>query len=282
MSRHHRPPRPQRLARTGAPLLLAALLALALALAPAALGKPTGEFAVFAECPLSTKGVNECVYAQFTGGELRVGKMDVPVEHTITLQGGLVVVESPPSETFVNAAGGNTLSKTAEKVSGGLGGIERFESDNELNVVLELVGPVSLSRTNLADASGVALDLPSRLHLENPFLGESCYVGSSSKPLELSLTTGKTSPPEPNKPITGSPGEKEFKDSGALVVYKNDSLVNNSFSAPEAKGCGGFEESLIDPIINSKFGLPVSAGHNTAILKGTSEFATAEAVRASE
>jgi hypothetical protein len=268
------------LARASAPALLAVLLAVGVA--PVANAKPTGEFAVFAECPLATKGVNECVYAQFSGGELQVGKMDVPIENTITLQGGLIVVESPLSETFVAAAGGNTLSKTAEKVPGGLTGIERFEGNTELKVVLELVGSVTLSRVNFADASGVALDLPSRLHLENPSLGEACYVGSSAKPLELSLTTGKTSPLEPNKPISGSPGEKESKDSGALVVYRKDALVNNSFSAPEAKGCGGIEESLIDPIIDSKFDLPSAPGHNTAILKGTSEFATAEAVRASE
>lgn len=275
----HSVPRLSWIARVGAPL---ALLVVLLALASVANAKPTGEFAVFAECPLTTKGVNECVYAQFTGGELQVNKLDVPIENAITLQGGLIVVESPLSETFVAAAGGNTLTKVAQKVPGGLNGVEGFERNEELKAVIELVGSVTLSRTNLAAGSGVALDLPVRVHLENPFLGEACYVGSSSKPIELSLTTGKTSPPEPNKSITGSPGEKESKDAGALLVYKKDRFVNNSFSAPEAKGCGGSEEVLINPIINNKFGLPSSGGHSTAILSGTSEFATAEAVRASE
>jgi hypothetical protein len=280
LSSQHPSPRLRRLA-SSAPLpgLLAVLLVLALASSASA--KPTGEFAVFAECPLATKGVNQCVYAQFTGGELRLGSMEVPIAHTITLQGGSIDVESPPSETFIAAAGANTLSKTPQKVIGGLSGIVGHES-SEVQAVLELVGSVTLSATNLAAGSGVALALPTRLHLENSFLGEACYVGSSAKPLELSLTTGKTSPPEPNKSITGSPGERESKDEGNLVLYKSDSLVNNSLSAPAAKGCGGSEESLIDSLLDTKFDLPSSGGHNTAILKGTSQFASAEAVRASE
>ena len=39
---------------------------------------------------------------------------------------------------------------------------------------------------------------------------------------------------------------------------------------------------LIDGAVNSKLGLPSAAGHNTAILKGTLENATGEAVRGSE
>lgn len=66
--------------------------------------------------PLSTTGVNQCVYAQFSSGEVGLGGLHYPIAKTITFQGGLIVVESPPSETFVGAADGNTLSKTAEVV----------------------------------------------------------------------------------------------------------------------------------------------------------------------
>jgi hypothetical protein len=40
-----------------------------------------------------------------------------------------------------------------------------------------------------------------------PLLGSSCYVGSSARPLQLNLTAGATSPPAPNKPISGKRGE---------------------------------------------------------------------------
>jgi hypothetical protein len=255
----------------------AGLLALiaTLALAPPALaGKPTGEYKVFNDCPLGTSGVNECVFSQTTGGELRINKMIVPITNTITFQGGQIVTET--EEKFVAPTEGVTLSKTPETVAGG------FES-HTVTATLELVGSVTLSRKKLAAGESTALQLPSRLHLKNEVFGESCFVGSTVSPITLTLTTGSTSPPEPNKSIKGSPGTFESKEGGNLLVYSGASLVDNSFAEPVgAKGCGGAEESLIDPVLNSLWGLPSAAGHNTAILKGTWKFASALAVKESE
>jgi hypothetical protein len=125
------------------------------------------------------------------------------------------------------------------------------------------------------------------VHLENAFLGPKCYIGSSSKPVQVELTTGVTSPPEPNLPIEGSVGEVEFKEEGALTIIKKNSLVNNSFSAPTAEGCGeqilfGIFTGAIDSAVNAELGLPSAAGHNTAVLNGTLENALGSAVLASE
>jgi hypothetical protein len=252
--------------------LLVVLAALVMA-SSAMAGKPKGEFAVFNDCPLGTAGVNWCVYSKASSGELTFGTMKAPITNPIVLQGGLIVSEK--EETFVNTTEGETLSKTAETVAGG------FEKTT-VTATLELVGPVALSRKKLAADEGTAIKLPVRVHLKNEFFGEKCYVGSSTAPITLNLTTGTTSPPAPNKPITGSKGTFESKEEGTLEIYKGDSLVENAFSVPGAKGCGGIDESLIDPLINAKWGLPSTAGHSTAILKGTSEFATAEAVKNSE
>jgi hypothetical protein len=259
-------------------LVLVLLLALA---APAAFaGKPKGEYAPFTGCPLKTAGVSQCVYAQFTGGELRFGTMVVPIEHAVTLQGGLIV--SGAEETFVNAGEGETLTKTEEKVPGGFSGVGGTES-SPMTLTLELVGAVALSRGNLAEAKGTALKLPVRAHLKNVYFGEECFLGSSASPITLNLTTGVTSPPAPNKAITGSAGTHEVKEAGNLVVYKGDSLVENAFSVPGTKGCGaGVYKEIIGPLLNMKYGLPAAGGHNTAIFKGTSEFANAEAVLKSE
>jgi hypothetical protein len=270
--------RPQRMRlASAATLLLILLLAIA---APAAFaGKPKGEYAPFTGCPLKTAGVSQCVYAQFTGGKLTFGSMTVPIEHAITLQGGLIVTGT--EETFVNAGEGETLTKTEEKVPGGFsaGG----PKSEPLTLTLELVGAVALSRGNLAEAKGTALKLPVRAHFKNIYVGEECNVGTSASPITLSLTTGTTSPPAPNKPITGSAGTHEVKEAGNLVIYKGDSLVENAFSVPGAKGCGvGAFKEIINPLFNSAFGLPAAGGKNTAILSGTSEFASAEAVLKSE
>ena len=142
-----------------------------------------------------------------------------------------------------------------------------------LNSTLELAKPASeirVNENNLAGEIGTALKLPVKVHLENPFLGCGCYVGSSSSPLIWNLTTGTTSPPEPNKPITGTAATIEFLEEGRILESKGANLVDNAWSAPGASGCGGFlVELILDPIINAAAGVPAAAGHNTAILNNT-------------
>jgi hypothetical protein len=94
----------------------------------------------------------------------------------------------------------------------------------------------------------------------------------------LTLTTGKTSPPAPNKSISGNPGTLAFNPEGTIITVSMNSLVNNSFAAPTTNGCGGLFEFLIGPIINSALGVPTAAGHNTAILSGTLHQTSSEAV----
>jgi hypothetical protein len=262
---------------------------------------PKGEFAVFADCPLSNGKIGLCIVAKSESGKFIIGKEEVPLVKTITLQGGIINPFGSPEE-FVGAEDGNTLTKVPQKVPGGLAGlvkcneisniIERiaceitFENGlTGVNATTELAAPASsikISNINLLTGTGIALSLPLKVHLENPFLGSSCYVGSNSHPIVVELTTGTTSPPLPNKPITGNPGELSENPTNTILRIKNNELVNNTFSAPEAEGCGGIFSFLINPIIDSRLGLPSSSGHNTAILKGTLEASTPEAVKASE
>ena len=121
-----------------------------------------------------------------------------------------------------------------------------------------------------------------RIHLKNPLLGNSCYIGSESNPVQLHLTSGTTSPPEPNKPISGKKGTLSTEENGEILVASENTLVDNSYPAPAAEGCGEFFSFLIDPLVDSKLGLPSKAGHNTAILEGTLRITSAEAVVNSE
>jgi len=262
---------------------------------------PTGEFAPFADCPLSNAAVEECLVATTESGQFTVGKETVPIAKAITLQGGVEKFLSA-EEAFVGAEDGNTLSKTPQKVPGGLAGlvkcneisnfIERiacelvFENGlTGVNAITELAAPASsikLNSINLLSGTGTALSLPVKVRLENPFLGSGCYIGSNAHPVVIELTTGTTSPPEPNKPISGSPGEPSINETGSLLTIKNNSLVNNSFAAPGVEGCGGLFSFLINPLVNAKLGLPSAAGHNTAILKGTLKIGEASFVKASE
>lgn len=285
-------------------VVVVALLA-SLALAPSALAKenhPKGGFAVFAQCPLANPAIELCTVASTNAGEFTIGKRTVPINKTITLQAGLKAIPETEERELVAAENGETLSKTALYVPGGLLNIlapeflnkeqkEKFEKTiNEgitgVTETTELALPASAARLNLTalfSASGTALKLPVKVKLGNVFLGSECYVGSESSPIILNLTTGETKPPEPNKPIKGAVGTLSFEEESAIGVLTGGSLVDNAWSSPGAHGCGGhLFEGVVDAAVNAELGLPSAAGHNTAILNGTLKIASAEAVRASE
>jgi hypothetical protein len=290
------------------PLVLAAWIVTAIAIlgmASSALATehhPTGEYKPFQYCPLSNSETDACVLAKTESGEFIVGNETVPISSTITLQGGLHQNESTGEEEFIAAENAETLSHSPQKVPGGLAGLVKcneisnfleriacelvFENGlTGVNVTSELAeapSKIAISTDNLLNASGTALSLPVKVHLENPFLGEGCYIGSDSDPVHIALTTGTTTPPAPNTPITGNVGEVSFNEAFTIITIEKNKLVNNSFEAPRAEGCGGIFSGLIDPIVDSKLGLPATAGHNTAILEGTLKTASAEATRESE
>jgi len=273
-----------------------------------ALATPKGAFKVFEQCPTTTPGVTICTFAQTTAGSFTIGSTTVPINKTITLQGGGI---QDPAETnsffLVPAKNGESLSKVELNVPGGLldlinceeikgsGFFEVFERatckaifENKTTGVTastEIVAnehnPAILDPSNIVAEEGVGITLPVRVHLKNPLLGNSCYIGSESSPVELHLTSGTTSPPAPNKPISGKKGTFSIEEE-AIVVLTENSIVDNSYSAPAASGCGEFFSFLIDPLVDSKLGLPSAAGHNTAILEGSLRTTTAAAVIASE
>lgn len=280
---------------------VALLAALALA-ATAAAKAPSGKYSVFGQCPRFTPGVTRCLYSETTSGEVKIGKQTVPITNPIVLQGGTTRNEETEAETFVGALNGETLSKSPQNVPGGLLDIvncQEFSNplvkipcelvfENGLTGVkatTELARPASeigINTNNLVNEEGVALSLPVKVKLENPFLGGECYIGSSSKPIILNLTTGTTKPPPPNKPIKGKSGFFSTEEEANFVEITENTLVDNSFSAPEATGCGGIFSGLVDPVVDSKLGLPSAAGNNTAIENNTIKLATAEAVVNSE
>ena len=274
----------------GCVALLAGALLL-LVLAGSAQAKLTGEFTKFQYCPYKNAEVRRCVYSPTFGGEVVLGSKKVPIVNPVVLQGGYgAEIESGPEEgyrKFYEATNGVTLSKAAQPVPGGLAGFVNCKEISNIilrlscegifengltgvNSTLELARPASEIRINenhLAEEEGIALKLPVRFRLENPLFGSSCYVGSSSSPINWNLTVGTTSPPGPNKPIKGSGGVTEFFEEGQILKLKGAELVDNAWAAPAASGCGGLFSFILDPIVNASSGLPAAAGTNSARLK---------------
>jgi hypothetical protein len=272
----------------------AAMLAMACA-APAMAASFKEELAVFAQCPVGDPEVNLCFYLTSTGGEFTLGNRKVPIAKTLTFQGGMIEDEETGSEQFVGAANGETLSKTPLQLPGGLLGLvapaswpkglrERFnkfinEGITGVTATLELVGNPGISRSNIFFEEGIGLSLPLRVHLNNAFLGGSCYIGSEASPINLELTTGLTSPPPPNKAISGQLGKPKFFMAEFIIDILENKLVDNSFSEPRASGCGGAFSFLIDPALDARLSLPSPAGRNTAVIEDEFINTLAETVR---
>jgi len=278
---------------------VAVIASLAIVGVPAAMATPKGAFAVFSQCPTTAAEVDGCIFSPTESGHVTIGKQEVPIVNTQDLQGGLLEETEPFVKHLAGALNGETLTKTAQKVPGGLLGIKCEEitgsgwlekearklcedlfANHLTNVyaITELAAPASSVVLNTAFEQlgvGTALKLPVKIRLENPLFGSECYIGSESEPLEFNLTTGATT----GGP-TGKPGTKSSKEEGKILVISGVSLVNNTFKAPGASGCGLF--GLLDGLINEKIGLPSAAGKNTAVLNGKVEIANSEFVQESE
>lgn len=262
----------------------------------------TGEWAKFNNCPSTNPAVFKCLQAVTKGGRVVLGKKNVPIVNPVTLQGGLTFEKEVHEEFFSNmvaATNGQTLTKVPQPVPGGLLGLVNckeisiswirssceavFENGfTGVNATLELAKPASeivVNENALIEREGTALVLPVKVHLENPFLGSGCYVGSSSTPLLWNLTTGTTKPPAGFTPLKGKSGVASFTENNEIFNLTGAELVENNWAAPTATGCGGFLiELVLNPIINASVGLPSTAGKNEAVLVNDIHVALAEGV----
>lgn len=242
----------------------AGLVALGLALsAPAAQADPASGYEEFAGCPSRTENTNIrfCVTSTVTGGHLKMGSKDTPIVDPIKLVGATTTTGSFVVGSF---DGGR------QRVPGGLVGL------TGLDWLVDVLGAEALkvyAETQLAgDPSNPAADpfkLKIKVKLINPVVGDSCYIGSDSAPIELNLTRGTTDPPPPAQPITGSPGTTTT-DPNLPFVSRLDGLklVDNAFAVPKASGCRlnlGLLSADIDSLINLQAGLPSAAGKNEAV-----------------
>jgi hypothetical protein len=256
---------------------------------------PTGDYALFGDCPVSAPGIADCLVTQTTGGQLTFGKATVPIDRTITIQGGLATEPVTEALAFVPAADGQTLSHTPLEVPGGLlnlidrrdlatwshGGFNRWSPRAyTVTATLELVGPVQVNILNILLQEGSALVLPVRIRLANPLLGGGCHIGSGAEPITLNMIDGTTSPPPPNEPISGTPGSLSIANEGAEAILSASVFVDNSFAVPQAEGCG--PAGVFDNAIDRQLELPSASGANTAIMDSTETLAAVAAVLASE
>ena len=136
-------------------------------------------------------------------------------------------------------------------------GIELPISLNLVTATAELAGAPS---SIVLEPGQLNISMPLKLHLSNPLIGSSCYIGSNSHPVQVDLITGTTSPPPPNRPISGQVGPGSFEPPSTFM-HSGDINVDNAFAIPGASGCGLL--GILDPLIDLRLGLPSAAGSNT-------------------
>ncbi|HEV7492351.1 hypothetical protein [Baekduia sp.] len=261
---------------------------------------PTGDFVNFKYCPYTNVAVDSCMYSRVTSGSFTLGNASVPITSAtpIVFQGGFTVDPDTFVTTLYPAVGADTLVKQPIKVPGGLIGLvdtggfsgllislfnAAVASVNDVYATAELAGTPKFDYINFVVGSGTTLELPLRIHLENPFLGSNCYIGSTSTPVVLKLTDGTTAPPLPNTPISGDVGTITQNPGGSVTTSDGAKLVDNAFSVPAASNCGYLlpDMLVITTAVNLKEGLPAAAGKNTAIMQGQVSNATRSDVQAS-
>jgi hypothetical protein len=242
---------------------------LALMVSAADARTPAPGYEAFAGCPSPEENplVGACFTSTIKSGHFKMGNKKVPIEKPITWSGGWV--EQGLAVKYSPKGG---LTKARQKVPGGIIGL------TGLTWLVEFLGSDALTlyaTTELAGGTATAplqppVVLPIKVHLENPVLGPNCYVGSNANPITLKLQTEPTNPPPPNTPISGKDPElSEDPTRPGVVLAKNATLVDNSFSAPGASGCVltlfGFIPISINGLVNSQSGLPAPAGTNETV-----------------
>lgn len=301
--------------RTSLSLAFATALIGAAFVPAATAGTPSGPYQIFRYCPYTNPAVGSCVINTTHSGSLTIGNTTVPIDSPIVLQGG---IESIGPSPLYDAVGAQTLAAPPAKVPGGLLGIMNpapnwpgplsaafwaiVAAANDVSATIE---PIETIQTNFGNALFPPTDgsdptvarLAVRVHLQNPFLGNNCYIGSSQNPVVIKLQTGTTNPPPPNQPISGNPGVVSvvWTDEENFIGYlqiDDSTLVDNSFAVPAASGCGNIAlglpivtellDALVSGAVNLKVGLPSAAGKNTAIMNGDASIAAAAYVLDSE
>lgn len=221
----------------------------------------------FSGCPSSAESefIAFCFKYEFSGGHFQLGKKNIPVTHPIIFRGG---ERFETGEFLGNGEAG--IVPAAQYVEGGLLGLTGNKELDELLAgypALAVKATIESAGTPLGSMVEPPFTLPVKVHLENPLLGSTCYVGSNTEPINLNLTTGTTAPPAPNVPITGVPSGpfKREEARKAVRVSSGGLFVDNAFAVPGAGGCVltiGPHHIGINGLIDSAAALPSPAGKN--------------------
>ena len=272
-------------------MALLAMSALMLSVASSALAKKSA-WARFDECPFGATAMTPggpapthfCLYGE-AGPEsfFQAGKVTIHFTKPIQLSGGIAEdPENNEANTYIPPRNNVQITKEAEPGPSLTEGIDaealaepekaRYEQyvasgkPTKTTETIELAKEdIFVDLTPFFGEHGESFGFSVLIHIQNRFLGKSCYVGSTVSPIDVPFTTGETSPPPPNTPIRGEVGE-EFGEEESIILSAFAVLVDNEYAAPGVSGCG--INGGADAGLDAGLGLPSAAGNNTTELIG--------------
>jgi len=261
---------------------LAALLAgflYLLTAAPGALALQSDQYDAFTACPTDEPALNDpasetaiCVAGSAPGGTLQIGDRTIPLSRFglqfATLGIGQEDPECPqPGFCFGRVPGTTTVESRPSRVTvhPGRGKGDR-ESKGEgkaqrLEITIEAAGDVrAVSPGGILGLPVPLFKLPVKLHVEAPWLGRRCYVGSNSNPILLTPF------------VVGAPGSFGITpDPNGLpvetILVSDLPVADQSLAIPAAQGCGTGSQSspkadADNDLVNDLLGLPSPAPQN--------------------
>ena len=199
-------------------------------------------------CPTDDAEVATCVTVLVRDGSIKIGGLTVPIpDGGMKIAGGIKYAFDEDNnfiQTFVPAPQ-TTYGVVSNPITipGGALGIDTPLALTQITAEVEAVGNPTL------DLFTFDFNLPVRLKLSNPLLGDSCYIGSPEDPVNFALRTPNQNG-NPTEPIGTHPG----------AVYRDLPHADDTFAVPAANGCAG---GLLDWAVNLRAGIPSPAGNNS-------------------
>lgn len=221
-------------------------------------GVANATFPNFTGCTSRHPEEGICIDVQARSGDLNIKGFNVPLHEFLELR-GILIPNGEEHPAFQAPTGTNGFFSRPQLVPGGLLGIEWIPGNTVL-AITELAGSPSAIRF---ETNTLSMRVPVKVRLENLLLGMECHIGTNSRPVMLNLITGTTSPPAPNRPISGSIGTSAEIPGGFTVV--GNVHVENSFEVPAATECG-LGLGLINSLVDARLQLPSAAGNNSTEL----------------
>lgn len=218
------------------------------------------EFSYWEECDIENTKVigigtfGGCQEVIVRGGEMNIGDLTVPIpDGSLKISGGsspiLNDIGFPSGELdFVPALNSEYGVFHRElPVPGGAFGSANFINLTDASASVEAVGMPKL------DALALAIDLPIRIKMENPLLGDSCYIGSEEDPILL-----KIRPDEGGETI----GVADHYGEGVPGILVDGAVgSDDDFDVPGATGCG--LGGSLNWLVNWRANTPSTAGQNS-------------------